>query len=152
MKNPRETHTFLMARIKNSIKEEMKFEIGKTTSGATFFYNDFTVYSQQQKIQIEFCVCQKKMYFMGSENLGILFDDIFLKRNDIKELDELYNEKGNWFIFLSLVVEVVSEISIPNFEQTKEYKLRSLYDKNFEQLFNNLSCLYVDKINKYCLI
>jgi hypothetical protein len=149
MIDPRKTHKILMEKIKMFMKDEVRIEIGKTYSGTTFFYNDLTVYFRQEKFDIVFNAAQQKMFLMRSEYLEKLFHFIFLNNSDVKKLNESLNEKGRWYIFLSIILEIVAEISIGNFKQSKEYKLRSLYDKKYEQLFDNLSCLYIEKLNKY---
>jgi hypothetical protein len=149
MRNFRVTHKVLIEEIKKSIKEEMNFKIGIIKIDETYFNNNFTVSYQKDEYEIEFNATHKKMFFKKSENLKEAFHSIFLKHIDICELDEVYTVEGKWYIFLSIMLEVISEISIPNFKQNKEYKIRSLYDKKFERFFDNLSCLYAKKINEF---
>jgi hypothetical protein len=149
MEDYRDTHKMLIKKIKKSMKEEMKFKIGLIKFYGTEFRTNFIVYFQEDKFEAKFNISQKLMFFKKSDDFKTLFYNFYLKRIDIYELQKLYNEKGNWNIFLSIMLEIISEMSISNFKQTKEYKLRNLYDKEYELFFNNLVCLYADKINEY---
>jgi hypothetical protein len=136
MKKLKKEHNLLMIeKIKHLFEGEIKWEFEKPKKELIFLNIKTKIFFHQELFEVELIIGRQKIFFANPTDESSYEDrfyDIFLNLSDGKIDESLEQEKEN-----SLFTSVITDLTLENYKQRKEYKMHSLYDTEFNQRFEN---------------
>jgi hypothetical protein len=126
-------------KIKSLIKSQVEIKFGKVSViPQNIFMIKTIIILKEKEFKMDLCVGRTMSFFIDTieclEFKNKLYE-IYLNSSDIEKTEEAVDKK--YARGLNLFVCTLVDLSLERFKQSKEYKLNSLYDNDYEKNFNN---------------
>jgi hypothetical protein len=126
-------HKLIFDKLKILIKERVEIKFGNNNVKSNNLSVETIIIFQQEEFRIDLCAGKKRIFIeYDSERFRLeefLFD-YFLDYQDI-EVVRFAKDAESGYLFIFVLLEIILE----RLKQSKEYKIRSIYDKEFKEQF-----------------
>jgi hypothetical protein len=137
----KEQYQSVIDKIKPLIKDDIEFTFEENNFDEDFFIIKTIIRFQRKKYTLDLCVGTRRSFFtnppVNNELENLIYDEYQYSLRELgKTFGLLEGLLGGGRNRVRLLQDSLVELSIDTFKQSREYKIRSLYDKEYERFFD----------------